>query len=47
MRPSRSICAKDSRRSLARAGYYPAPGGADGREDALVMRRRLGSDSHG
>ena len=30
-----------------RAGYYPAPGGADGREDALVMRRRLGSDSHG
>jgi ribosomal-protein-alanine N-acetyltransferase len=30
-----------------RAGYYPAPAGADGREDALVMRRRLGSDSHG
>jgi ribosomal-protein-alanine N-acetyltransferase len=30
-----------------RAGYYPAPGGAGGREDALVMRRRLGSDSRG
>ena len=30
-----------------RADYYPAPGGAGGREDALVMRRRLGSDSRG
>ena len=29
-----------------RAGYYPAPHGAGGREDALVMRRRLG-DPHG
>lgn len=29
-----------------RAGYYPAPHGASGREDALVMRRRLG-DPHG
>jgi [ribosomal protein S18]-alanine N-acetyltransferase len=30
-----------------RAGYYPAPQGAGGREDALVMRRRLGGDPRG
>jgi ribosomal-protein-alanine N-acetyltransferase len=30
-----------------RAGYYPAPAGSDAREDALVMRRRLGSGSDG
>jgi ribosomal-protein-alanine N-acetyltransferase len=30
-----------------RAGYYPVPGSDGGREDALVMRRRLGRDSHG
>jgi len=30
-----------------RAGYYPAPHGAGGREDALVMRRRLGGVPRG
>jgi ribosomal-protein-alanine N-acetyltransferase len=30
-----------------RAGYYPVPGSDGGREDALVMRRRLGRDSRG
>jgi len=30
-----------------RAGYYPAPHGAAGREDALVMRRRLGGVPRG
>ena len=30
-----------------RAAYYPPPAGSSGREDALVMRRRLGGDGHG
>jgi ribosomal-protein-alanine N-acetyltransferase len=30
-----------------RAGYYPAPARASGREDALVMRRRLVGDPRG
>jgi len=30
-----------------RAAYYPPPAGSAQREDALVMRRQLGSDSHG
>lgn len=30
-----------------RTGYYPPPAGSGRREDALVMRRRLGRDSHG
>lgn len=30
-----------------RTAYYPPPGGSGRREDALVMRRRLGAESHG
>jgi ribosomal-protein-alanine acetyltransferase len=30
-----------------RAAYYPPPAGSGRREDALVMRRRLGTEAHG
>ena len=30
-----------------RAAYYPSPAGSSAREDALVMRRRLGGDGRG